>query len=85
MTAVRRMFSRIMHSQTALRSQWGKGWKIMRYSCTSAQKAAERFCDPSSHLVGYPVSSGFGFADTLLARIQMYPGFWSFLSVFLSA
>ena len=27
LTAVRRIFGRIMHSQTALRGQWDKGWK----------------------------------------------------------
>ena len=27
LTTVRRIFGRIMHSQTALRSQWDKGWK----------------------------------------------------------
>ena len=27
LTTVRRICGRIMHSQTALRSQWDKGWK----------------------------------------------------------
>lgn len=27
LTAVRRICGRIMHSQTALRGQWDKGWK----------------------------------------------------------
>ena len=41
LTTVRRICGRIMHSQTALRSQWDKGWK------NNSQFVSPSICRPT--------------------------------------
>ena len=45
LTAVRRIFGRIAHSQIALRSQWDKGWK------NNSQFVSPSICRPTFNLL----------------------------------
>ena len=62
LTTVRRICGRIMHSQTALRSQWDKGWK------NNSQFVSPSICRPTldnvdiTVLLGLVDCSGFNLA-----------------------
>ena len=60
LTTVRRICGRIMHSQTALRSQWDKGWK------NNSQFVSPSICRPTH--IGRLLQSG----AVLLLEIRAY-------------